>query len=88
MEITTIEAARAAGAADGREAVTCYVNENGGVSALYDAQGAWDEPAINACAHRSAGIDDDATDLRAAFYEAYDAAAQAYEAELLAEVES
>lgn len=85
QQISTVEQARAAGEADGREAVTCYVNENGGVEALFDAQGAWDEPAINACAHRSAGIDDDATDLRAAYYEAYAQAAEAYEAELLAE---
>lgn len=86
-KISTVEQAKTAGAEMGREAVTCFVNENGGVEALFDVTGAWDEPAINAAAHRSVGISDDAADLRAAFYGAYDAAAQAYEAELLAESE-
>ena len=74
--ITTAEQARAQGESDGAEEVATVRNEQGDdvvIATLARGHVGWDEGAVNASAHRLAGVPEEHRD---AYYEGYEAAAR------------
>ncbi len=77
--------ARALGWLDGAEDAETMLNEQG-IDVLRACKpGSWGEGARNAAVHEVRGIDHDAEELRAAYYEGYDAGAEKRAEELLNE---